>query len=145
MKLSTTKHNTLFVAKKLLLVTVVLLGGLFFGAMDAVAQSEDGPATSVQWVTPNDALTALNQEIANLDQILQGGPNDPIEYKRKFYSEIAISIEQDVPVQAAVNQNYDRFKPQSGFLTNVSDKVPNPLSAATWLAYYQEVSDLLQI
>ncbi len=145
MKLSTTKHNTLFVAKKLLMVTVVLLGGLFFGAMDAVAQSEDGPATSVQWVTPNDAVSALNQEIANLDQILLAGPNEPLEYKRKFYSEIAITIEQDVPIPAAVDSNYARFTPQSGFLTSSSDKIPNPLSAATWLSYYQEVTDLLQI
>lgn len=103
------------------------------------ASAQDALAESL--MPPVDAISTLNAEIAVMDQQLQGTTNEPLEYKRKFYNGIVISLEQNNPVLDAINESYSMFVAAP---TQTILQVPNPLSLATWKGYYDEVVLLLQ-
>ncbi|MBX2892613.1 MAG: hypothetical protein KF734_16920 [Saprospiraceae bacterium] len=131
--------------RKSLACMVVFALAAFFFAESANAQGIPKPAGE-NWKPESVAVSALNQQIAAMDQQLLGPPNEPLLYKRKFYGIIVFNLEQGQAVLNAVNNSYLKFVSQGSYGTSASSQVeiPNPLSVAVWQDYHQEVTTLLQ-
>lgn len=130
--------------KKRFVMLAFLLGMMAFG-FGVTGLSAQQVSDDTEWKLPADATTALAQAIDQMDQELQVGPNEPLEYKRKFYYSIAMAIEEGQIVPVALNQSYAMFVPASGPTVFNVELIPNPLSVATWQTYYQNAAQLLQL
>ena len=124
----------------------VLLGILAFSfgtttEMSAQKYLDPGMLGNYKWKTSDDAQAAINSEIATLDIQLKSVQDDALDLKRKFYYSIVNMIEQGSAVPAALDGSFVKFVP--GY-TDQPVEVPNSLSQATWLGYYQEAAQKLQ-
>jgi len=129
------------------LVTTLLIGLMAFGIGTTEVAAQGDPKEILKmapanWLASVDALDVLRQQVAALDLIMQGTPYLDIDYKRKYYNCISISIEQGRPVGEAVNTNLALF------VTGLNDdpvvEIPNPLPLATWRSIYLEITNLLK-
>ncbi len=105
-----------------LLSLAFLLGGLFFGANSAQAQTLTGPAgvsaspikTTAPWKDVASAKVALNAEISYLDNALsnnQAGNASAAKIKMVIYQDIVKDLEIGVEVPVAAYNNYYRYSP----------------------------------
>lgn len=121
---------------------VVLLFSAMFWTETASAQIDAPDLPNQNWVSVNEAIATLNQEIGVMDAQLLSSYNEPLDYKRKFYNGMVISLEQGQPVHVALTENYFKFVP--GLTDNSYVEIPNPLPLSVWQGYYDEVIQLLQ-
>lgn len=120
----------------------MLVVALMFSAMLWSEKASAQDIVEANLMTPTEAIGILNQEIGVMDTQLQVSYSESLDYKRKFYSGIVISLEQGQPVLTSVNENIAKFKPGSTDVGLV--EIPNPLSASVWQNYYDEVLQILQ-
>ncbi len=127
-------------AKTLSLAAFFLFAGI--GMLRGQTVGPAIPDVQINWVTSNEAMDRLNQAISTLEQQAQGaGFADPIVYKLKYYNAVFSSIEQGLSVPTAVDANYGLFVPG---VADVPVEYPNSVPLATWAAYRQELTQLLQ-
>lgn len=127
--------------RNLFACVAVLLFSAMFWTETASAQSIVLKPLNDDWMSVNDATTTLKVEISNMDAQLQNAYNESLDYKRKFYNGIVISLEEGDGVPDAINENIIKFVPG---ISDAAIEVPNPLSVAVWQGYYDEVNLLLQ-
>lgn len=134
-----------------ILSLVFLLGGLFFGANTAQAQQlTDAPTTSViklpnglSWKSKSDAVNALQTEINNIAQELNGGnASDPLYLKMQatvyYGTRTMLENGNDVPT-SALNGFY-AVAPSQGL--DSSQNTPG-MSQNDWSAIYNDLIYLL--
>lgn len=135
-----------------LLSLAFLLGGLFFGANSAQAQTLTGPATSspfkvnATWKDVGTALSALNTEITYLNQTLDiGTPNAPqLKMKLTIYTGIAKDLEIGEEVPVAGYNNYYRYSPTGPQNQSVDANPVIPgLTASDWTIIYNDMLGVL--
>jgi len=120
----------------------MLVVALMFSAMLWSEKASAQDIVEANLMAPTEAIGVLNQEIGVMDTQLQVSYNESLDYKRKFYNGIVLSLEQGQAVLASVNENIAKFKP--GSLDSGQVEIPNPLSPVVWQGYYDEVLQVLQ-
>lgn len=145
-------HLKYFLMKKFMLKTrlglLVVLGMLAFGfgATQASAQGLLNPSGAfpdggINWVTPSEAQSVLDQEVVTLDQQLQATPSTALDLKRKFFYSISTLLQQGETVPGALDNSFIKFV--AGY-SDIPVEVPNALPVATWLSYYEDAALMLQ-
>jgi hypothetical protein len=132
-----------------LLTVALVLGGLFFSANSAQAQTltgaqqtTSGIKTTATWKNSNDALAVLNGEIQYLDQILTT-PSATLTEKFKFeiYTEIRTNLESGLEVPKAALAGFYQHAPGSMEDTQVTPGMPQ----AAWTSIYNDMIGLLTL
>jgi hypothetical protein len=133
-----------------LLSVAFLLGGLFFGATSAQAQTTTAGAptplikTTGTWKSVPAAIATLNVQIAQIGQVLANStPSNGTQLKvtMTIYKEIVIDLEQGIDTEKAAFTNYHEFAPGTGPVAHEA----YPLSNGDWSNIFNEmVSQLTQ-
>lgn len=135
-----------------ILSLVFLLGGLLFSVNNVSAQNTQSQTsgtvfkikTTGTWKSTNVAISALQQEINALGQLMNTNPGNISEVKMRFiiYSEILSQIEGGKEISAAAYDTYYKYAPASG----VDGHPATPgISQAAWSAIYTDMVNLLLI
>ncbi|MCS7036590.1 MAG: hypothetical protein RMJ33_06680 [Saprospiraceae bacterium] len=118
----------------------LLLVGM--GALRAQTVGPAIPDVQINWVGPAQAMDRLSQAIGTLEQQVQNaGYSGPLVYKLKYYNAVFVSIGEGVTVPTAVDANYGLFVPG---VADFPVQYPNGVPISTWVAYRQELTQLLQ-
>lgn len=131
------------------MTVVFLLGGLFFGAVDAQAQTVTGSQptspikAAVTWKTPQEVVPILQQELDFLSQQM-ANPGYEIKYKYQFmiYEGIIIRIEAGMPVANAAYYSFYEFAPSN---EGVNSQSTPGITPAGWQAMYNDMISLLTL
>jgi hypothetical protein len=131
----------------LLLSVVFLLSGLFFCTTSADAQTVNGTQQTVgiktnkQWLTENQATTALQTALTDLTNLINAGPSNPTKVKAQIYvyNEILARLSNGASTPDASTQGYYHYAPNAGSDTSAFQG----LTGSDWSGIYNDMITLL--
>jgi catalase (peroxidase I) len=131
-----------------LLTVALVLGGLFFSANSAQAQTltgaqqtTSGIKTTATWKNSNDALQALQDELTYIETSLNNSPTNELKAKFYIYTDIKGNLESGMEVPNAALAGFYQHAPGSMEDTQVTPGMPQ----AAWTSVYNDMIGLLTL